>query len=249
MTAVGAWLLAVGLADLIAGLSGLPGRRTRAAVAAAPPAALVTALAGGLSPRAAVAVALLAGASAWPWLAARRPADWSVRRATLTLASAGAVTGLMVASAAWWPQADGGALARWLTRLPYPLLAAIPGDRFVLGAGAATALLASGNAVVRLVLAASGARTRAAEQQLRGGRVLGPLERLLILAFAVSGQLTAAAFLVTAKGLLRFPELVRSSRVDSPRGVLTLDVVTEYLLLGSLASWALALAPAVLLAG
>lgn len=48
---------------------------------------------------------------------------------------------------------------------------------------------------------------------------------------------------------MRFPELVRSARVPSPRGVLTVDVVTEYLLLGSLTSWALGLAPAVLLAG
>ena len=37
---------------------------------------------------------------------------------------------------------------------------------------------------------------------------LGPLERLFILGLGLAGNLTAAAIVVAAKGLLRFPELL-----------------------------------------
>jgi hypothetical protein len=65
------------------------------------------------------------------------------------------------------------------------------------------------------------------------------MERLLILGFAVAGQLTAAAIVVSAKSLLRFPEISRSDR--------RIDAVTEYFLVGSMSSWLIALAPTVLL--
>lgn len=186
MTAVGAWLLAIGLADLVAGLSGQPGSalRVRCALVVAPSAGLLTGLAGGLPPEAALAVATLAGVGTWPWISTRRVHDWSARHAAVTLLAAGTGVAAVVASAGHWPNADGGPIARWLAGLPYPLLAGTGSDRMLLGAGVGVVLLASGNAVVRLVLAAAGARTLAAEQRLRGGRVVGPLERVLILGFA-----------------------------------------------------------------
>ena len=74
--------------------------------------------------------------------------------------------------------------------------------------------------LVRLVLKSTGTinprgRRRYAATRLKGGRLLGPLERVFILALALGGQVTAASVVVAAKGLLRFPEL--SSRREQER--------------------------------
>ena len=73
--------------------------------------------------------------------------------------------------------------------------------------------------------------------QLRGGRLLGPMERLLILGLGLSGQLTAAGLVIAAKGLIRFPEL--QSKRDERTTVegVGIDEVTEYFLVGSFVSW------------
>lgn len=66
----------------------------------------------------------------------------------------------------------------------------------------------------------------------------------MIFALSVAGEPTAAALIISAKSLLRFPELNSASRGSTERGdsVPNVDVVTEYFLLGSLTSWFLALA-------
>ena len=83
--------------------------------------------------------------------------------------------------------------------------------------------LSTGNVLVRLVLAATGTITpdshgasQGPERRLKGGRLLGPLERLFILGLGLAGNLTAAAIVVAAKGLLRWPEL--SSPAEQARG-------------------------------
>ncbi|MDG2027228.1 MAG: hypothetical protein P8J50_08970 [Acidimicrobiales bacterium] len=95
-------------------------------------------------------------------------------------------------------------------------------------------MVATANAVVRVVLDVvidgDPPTTR-----IRGGRVIGPLERLLIIGFVVAGQPMTAALVVTAKSLLRYPELRSHDDVD-------MHAVTEYVLIGSLMSWAIALA-------
>ena len=100
--------------------------------------------------------------------------------------------------------------------------------------------------LVRLVLKSTGTINPRADgamppTKLKGGRLLGPLERVFILALAMGGQVTAAAVVVAAKGLLRFPEL--SSRRDQER----IHQLTEYFLLGSFVSWLVALGSYVLL--
>jgi hypothetical protein len=70
---------------------------------------------------------------------------------------------------------------------------------------------------------------------LKGGRMLGPMERVLILALGLAGEVTAAAVVGGAKGLLRFPELHRGTK-EGPSDL------TEYFLIGTLASWLVALA-------
>jgi hypothetical protein len=73
------------------------------------------------------------------------------------------------------------------------------------------------------------------------------LERVLIFGLGLAGQATAAALVIGAKGLLRYPELngLRNEPAAGP-SARTIDVVTEYLLIGSLTSWLLALFPLVL---
>jgi len=95
---------------------------------------------------------------------------------------------------------------------------------------------------VRLVLGSVGAVRPAGEPQpsdrLKGGRLLGPLERLLILSLGVGGQVAAASAVVAAKGIIRFPELNAQTNRNGDVGI---DEVTEYFLVGSFTSWLLAL--------
>ena len=65
-------------------------------------------------------------------------------------------------------------------------------------------------------------------EQLKGGRLLGPMERVLILGLGLAGQLTAAAIVIAAKGLLRWPEL--QSKPEQVR----IHRLTEYFLVGQL---------------
>ena len=106
--------------------------------------------------------------------------------------------------------------------------------RSVLLAGIALLQLSTGNLLVRLLLDAVGVPAQSHEKDLKGGRLLGPMERLFVLVLAVAGQLTAASVVVAAKGLLRWPEL-RSVRAEGPSDV------SEYFLIGSFASWLVAL--------
>ena len=141
----------------------------------------------------------------------------------------------------------GGPLARWLDSVTLPVLGDVPPDRFLLVLGAFGIQLSTGNVLVRLVLKTTGTIHPRADggmppTKLKGGRLLGPLERVFILALAMGGQVTAASVVVAAKGLLGFPEL--SSRRDEER----IHQLTEYFLLGSFMSWLVALGSYVLLA-
>jgi hypothetical protein len=97
---------------------------------------------------------------------------------------------------------------------------------------------------LRLVLASVGAVKPAGQPQpsdrLKGGRLLGPMERLLILGLGLGGQLAAATAVVAAKSIIRFPEL--NAQKARENGDVGIDDVTEYFLVGSFASWTLALA-------
>lgn len=148
-----------------------------------------------------------------------------------------------------------GPLAQWWSGVDWPPAARITPDRALLVLGVLAAQLSTGNVVVRLVLGATGtvnparrdsaAATDPADpaSDLRGGRLLGPMERVLIIGLGLAGNLTAASIVVAAKGLLRFPEL--SSRKDQEH----VHRLTEYFLVGSFVSWMLALVSLALLAG
>jgi hypothetical protein len=148
-----------------------------------------------------------------------------------------------------WASPAGGLLGDWLDSVQVPLLRGLSADRVLLLVGAFLVQLSSGNVIVRLVLAATGTTNPAQhhtaadpEQQLKGGRLLGPMERVFIVGLALAGQLTAASIVVAAKGLLRWPEL--HSKPDQQR----IHSLTEYFLVGSFVSWLVALSSLVLLA-
>lgn len=140
----------------------------------------------------------------------------------------------------------GGAVGAWLATEPLPVLAGLDADRFLLLLGAFGVQLSTGNVVVRLVLSTTGTLNPAKDGSLpptplKGGRLLGPMERLFIVALGLAGQVTAASIIVAAKGLLRFPEL------SSPSEQTEVHRMTEYFLVGSFTSWLVALSALVLL--
>ncbi len=71
-----------------------------------------------------------------------------------------------------------------------------------------------------------------APPQLKGGRWIGPLERLALTSLLATGAFPVAAGVIAAKGIVRFPEI----QADSESGN-----KAEYFLVGSLVSWTLAL--------
>lgn len=66
---------------------------------------------------------------------------------------------------------------------------------------------------------------------LKGGRVIGPLERILITALGLVGSQALIVGLLAAKGVVRFPEISADNRHGSK---------AEEFLVGSLVSWTLA---------
>lgn len=123
----------------------------------------------------------------------------------------------------------------WPDRLKATVFATWPVPDVTVSAGAVLLQLATGNLVVRLLLDAVGVPASSNEKTLKGGRLLGPMERIFILGLGHMGELTAAAIVVAAKGLLRFPELQAGAK-EGPSDV------TEYFLIGSFASWMIGLA-------
>ena len=240
MPAVGIWLGATGVADVVADLSGHPSSGAR--ILAAWIAGVVLSLAGGLvvgyDLAASLLLALVTGATLAAWLWVRSARAWTVRRAMLAFwIGVASLVGLLI-TAPLWPESAGGLLGRWLREAPFRAIAAQTPEHAALVTGWLIWLGASANAVVRLVLAIVERDVPPGKEPLKGGRIIGPMERWLIIGLVLAGTATAAGLVVAAKGLIRYAEI---------RGQ---DIAwkTEYLLIGSLTSWLLALAPVVLLA-
>ncbi|MFW5474754.1 hypothetical protein ACOCJ5_15705 [Knoellia sp. CPCC 206450] len=247
MTWLAVWLIGVGVTDLLRAVDSRPVRR------AAVPVGAVTV----------VGVALLAGltgvadlvalvASVVPLVGWVALSERSLRRggghaqALLVLGGTAAV----LVAASGFASSAGGLLRDWLAWADVPYAGDTPLDRVLLVAGLLVANLATGNVIVRLVLVSVGAmrpsaRTAAGpgsepSERLKGGRLLGPMERVFILGLGLAGQVTAAAIVIAAKGLIRFPELqsAKDGRTVHGDGI---DQVTEYFLVGSFVSWLVAL--------
>jgi hypothetical protein len=251
--AVGIWLLSVGLADLVAGLSGEPkgGARTIGAIVTGVVAPASLCVIAGADVGTFALLTVLTGATTAVWLVLRRDAPrMSAVRALVALlfflAAFAVVSSIGSETVATF--ATDSLLERAIGVSPFSLLASSSPEQVLFVVGVLAMLFATSNAIVRLVLTAMGTRFSNAEQRLRGGRVIGPLERVLIFGLGLAGEATAAALVIGAKGLLRYPELngLRGESGAAGPAARPIDVVTEYLLIGSLTSWLLALFPLVL---
>lgn len=234
-------LLGFGIVDLIRwSLENVGALRVTVAVAGGAAATAVVAGLGGARFSqvllvAAVSTAVLAVWVSFDYAALKRaiaPLGWLAIVMAALFAASGSVGSIS------------GLLERWYVNLGFGFVGELSVDQFVLGLSAVVFMTASGNRIVRLVLDAAGV-SRRSESALKGGRLLGPLERLIVFAIVLAGDPAAAAIVVTGKGLLRFPEIRTETRQTGP------DSVTEYFLIGTFVSLLIAslLAVLVLAAG
>lgn len=170
-------------------------------------------------------LAPLLGIAVFVWIVAARSDSF----AGITLLAAASVLLVLLSGEITF---DDLPIQGWYDGLAVPALATVPFEQFALGLGVVLFLTSAANVVVREVLSLTGPRVLEQEDDLQGGRVLGPLERWFVFACAVTGNLAAIAIVVAAKGILRFPEISR----DKPEGLRA-----EYVLIGSFVSWGLAL--------
>jgi hypothetical protein len=236
VSGVAVLLIAVGIADLCR-------RAVRAAwlpLVIGPVTVLACATLGALWHGGDVLLLVLAATAAvvWEWLCLRSESSGGQQAAPLAV-FAGALVLLIALSG--WSSAVKGLIARWSAWVQLPLNHVTP-TRLLMIVGVVLVQFATGNQLVRLVLGSVGAVRPAGEPQpsdrLKGGRLLGTMERLLILSLGVGGQVAAASAVVAAKGIIRFPEL---SAQKNRNGDVGIDEVTEYFLVGSFTSWLLAL--------
>jgi hypothetical protein len=248
MTWVALVLIGLGVGDLVRANDT---RRGRLAAHVVTPIVILGAagLAGVFS---LVDVAVLAAASVGvaAWIELSAHTQRTARGALVALGTLG-VTLLGVLAFSGWASETDGVLSRWLGWADLPLLSVPDTSRILLLLGLALFNIATGNVIVRLVLLAIGAlrpdqllgaATQPAQpsDRLKGGRLLGPMERLVILGLGLAGELGAAGIVIAAKGLLRFPEIQAAGRQTSMTGT-GIDDVTEYFLVGSFVSWLVAL--------
>ncbi len=249
MTGLALWLLLIGVVDLVRG--------GRDATQPAPLGALAGVAALGSLLLAVLLRPIGLGWLAWV-LAALAGGGWVLGSAVAVARFAGGVvprvhprvTGVMAASVAYVSIGVGAAAlllagpvagaAPGLTAvLADSGLASIPPERTLAIVALLVVQISTVNVLVRLLLDLVGVPASDNEKTLRGGRVLGPMERLMIIGLGAAGALIGAAFVVAAKSILRFPEL-RVPRAGDP-GYGGPSDVTEYFLVGSFASWLAAL--------
>lgn len=239
MTSFAITLIAIGLADLTRGAGRVRGVRLLVGPAVILALGALTDVHG-----AAIPLLIVGALTCVLWQVLSSPGDSSTPHPAYAFTVL--ALGLAVLLLCWnaGPPA-GGVLSHWATHAGIAGLDRVGVDGAALIIGLFLVQLSTGNVIVRLILRATGAIRAPGEPQpsdtLRGGRLLGPLERVFILGLALAGQVAAAGIVIAAKGLLRFPELtVRRDRSET-QGV-GIDAVTEYFLVGSFVSWLVALA-------
>jgi hypothetical protein len=185
-----------------------------------------------------ITLLLIAAVASIGWLLLCARAERTGEHEVAPLVLFGAAAGLLIVLSGWGSDVD-GLVARW----PSWVGIAVDPDRLLMIVGVVLLQLVTGNQLVRLVLGSVGAIKPAGEPQasdrLKGGRLLGPMERLLIVGLGLAGQLAAATAVVAAKSIIRFPEI--NAQKARENGGIGIDEVTEYFLVGSFASWILAL--------
>lgn len=137
----------------------------------------------------------------------------------------------ILAGAALFPGAWAAGLWADPPAITLPLIAGLPAAMTLAG-GLIAAVWAGGYAVQALM---RGVKPTPDPQSLpKGGQLIGRLERLMILMFVLAGEPGGIGFLIAAKSILRFNELARDDDLH----------VSEYVIIGTLASFAWGLASA-----
>lgn len=234
MSAVGVLLIATGVADVIRRLTD----RTWVAAVTAPAVVVACAALAGLWRLGDIVLLSLAAAASIGWvLLSARAERTGLRQVTPVIVFGTALAVLILLSG--WGSDVAGVVSRW----PSWVGIAVQPDRLLMIVGVVLMQLVTGNQLVRLVLGSVGAVKPVGEPQasdrLKGGRLLGPMERVLILGLGLAGQLAAATAVVAAKSIIRFPEI--NAQKARENGGIGIDEVTEYFLVGSFASWIVAL--------
>jgi hypothetical protein len=191
-----------------------------------------------------LAIAAAAGIG-WVVLCAR--AERTGEHQGAPLAVFGIALGLLILLSGWASDI-GGLVERWASWVDIPGIGGVGPNRLMMVVGVVLLQFVTGNQLVRLVLSSVGAVKPEGQPQasdrLKGGRLLGPMERTLILGLGLAGQLAAATAVVAAKSIIRFPEI--NAQKARENGNIGIDDVTEYFLVGSFASWIIALGGLVL---
>jgi hypothetical protein len=238
VSALAVMLIAVGIADAVR-------RLTRTvwvpAVVAPVTVGLCAALAGLWHLGDLPLLAITAGAGVgWVVLGAR--ADRTGEHQGAPLAVFGVALAILIVLSGLASEV-GGLVGRWTAWVDIPAFGDVSPNRLLMVVGVSLLQFVTGNQLVRLVLISVGAVKPEGQPQasdrLRGGRLLGPMERTLILGLGLAGQLAAATAVVAAKSIIRFPEI--NAQKARENGTIGIDEVTEYFLVGSFASWIIAL--------
>jgi hypothetical protein len=234
VSALAVMLIAMGIADASRRLTD----RLWLPVVVAPIVVAVCAALAGLWHLGDIGLLVIAAAASVGWVLLCARAERTGEHEVAPLALFGAALGLLIALSGLGSDVA-GPLARW----PAWVGIAVDPDRLVMVIGMVLLQLVTGNQLVRLLLGSVGSIKPAGQPQasdrLKGGRLMGPMERLLILGLGLAGQLAAATAVIAAKSIIRFPEI--NAQKARENGGIGIDEVTEYFLVGSFASWILAL--------
>ncbi len=238
MSGLAVMLIAMGIADVCRRLTD----RLWVAAIVAPVVVVGCAALAGLWHLGDITLLVIAAVASvgWPLLCARAERTGEHEMAPLVLF--GAAVGALIVLSGWGSDVE-GLVQRWASWTGVPGVEGVDPDRLLMVVGVVLLQLVTGNQLVRLVLGSVGAVKPAGEPQasdrLKGGRLLGPMERLLIVGLGLAGQLAAATAVVAAKSIIRFPEI--NAQKARENGGIGIDEVTEYFLVGSFASWIVAL--------
>jgi hypothetical protein len=243
VSALAVMLIAMGIADVTRRLTD----RSWVPPVVAPAVVVTCAALAGLWHASDIVLMEIAAVASAVWVVLCVRAERTGERELTPLVVFGAAVGLLILLSGWSSDAA-GLVARWSTWAGLPGGGGVDPDRLLMIVGVVLLQMVTGNQLVRLVLGSVGAVKPAGEPQasdrLKGGRLLGPMERLLILGLGLGGQLAVATAVVAAKSIIRFPEI--NAQKARENGGIGIDEVTEYFLVGSFASWIVALGGVVL---
>ena len=149
------------------------------------------------------------------------------------------LSGLVVVAATSWIGFESVVVERWGSSVAAAVGERTAGETLVT-LGVLLAVTATGNRLVRIAVSAVGqSPTPAQTSRIRSGRVIGTLERLLIVLLLIADSPSAVAGVLAAKGILRYPEI----RADDA----SIGELAEYVLVGTLASVLVAVVGAILI--